>query len=60
MAVGWEPAAAGRYVQEWIDRGLLFGRALEPSAVARHVADLLAAQEAVPVSSITPRFASGD
>ena len=60
MAVGWEPAAASRYIEEWIKRGLLFGRTLEPSVVARHVADLLASREAVPVSSITPRFAGED
>jgi NAD(P)-dependent dehydrogenase (short-subunit alcohol dehydrogenase family) len=56
MALGWDPVAGGEYVQEWIAKGLLFGRAMEPEVVGRHVADLLAARESVPVSSITPRF----
>ncbi len=60
MAAEWEPAAARRHIEEWVGRGLLFGRTMEPSVVAQHVADLLASGEAVPVSSITPRFAVDD
>jgi len=44
-------------VQRWVGEGRLFGRVMEPAAVGRHVADLLATTEAVPVSRITPRYA---
>jgi NAD(P)-dependent dehydrogenase (short-subunit alcohol dehydrogenase family) len=56
MGRGWEPEAGGRVVREWIGRGLMFGRAMEPEAVARHVADLLACDEVVAVSRIVPRY----
>ena len=56
MAVDWDPAAGARHLQQWVERGYLFGRAMEPEAVGRHVADLLCTDEAIPVSSITPRY----
>ncbi|MBW2275482.1 MAG: SDR family oxidoreductase [Deltaproteobacteria bacterium] len=56
MACEWDPAAGGYYVREWMDRGLLFGRSMLPESVARHVVTLLASDEAVPESTITPRF----
>jgi NAD(P)-dependent dehydrogenase (short-subunit alcohol dehydrogenase family) len=59
MAGDWDPAAGGDYVREWIDRGFLFGRSMLPESVAHHVATLLASDEAVPESTITPRFPEG-
>jgi NAD(P)-dependent dehydrogenase (short-subunit alcohol dehydrogenase family) len=60
MASDWDMTAGGPYVQEWIERGYMFGRAMVPDAVARHIVDLLAADEAIPVSTIVPRFAEQD
>jgi NAD(P)-dependent dehydrogenase (short-subunit alcohol dehydrogenase family) len=57
MAVEWDPAEGGEYVREWIDRGLMFGRSMLPESVARHILSLLASDEAIPQSTITPRFA---
>ena len=34
----------------------MFGRAMVPESVGRHLADLLASEEAVPVSSVVPRY----
>ncbi len=56
MGVGWDPDRGGDQVREWIDRGLMFGRAMLPESVGRHLADLLASEEAVPVSSVVPRY----
>ena len=56
MARDWDPEQTGEYVREWVEKGYLFGRAMEPLQVAQHLVDLLASREAVPVSSITPRF----
>lgn len=58
MAAGWDPAAGAEHVGRWVSEGRLFGRAMEPETVGRHVADLLASSETVPVSSITPRYAA--
>ncbi len=55
MASGWSEEA-GRYAGEWVKRGLLFGRTMEPETIARHVVDLLACSETVAFSSIVPRF----
>jgi NAD(P)-dependent dehydrogenase (short-subunit alcohol dehydrogenase family) len=52
--------AIGPFVQEWIARGLMFGRGMQPETVARHVADLLACEEAVSESRLVPRFAVED
>jgi NAD(P)-dependent dehydrogenase (short-subunit alcohol dehydrogenase family) len=60
MAADWDMTAGGPYVQEWIERGYMFGRAMVPDSVARHIADLLAADEAIPTSTIVPRFAEQD
>jgi NAD(P)-dependent dehydrogenase (short-subunit alcohol dehydrogenase family) len=57
MAASWDPAAIGDQVGRWVSEGRMFGRVMEPEAIGRHVADLLAGSESVPVSSITPRYA---
>jgi hypothetical protein len=57
MAADWDMTVGGGYVNDWVDRGYMFGRAMEPEVVGRHIADLLAAEEAIPVSTIVPRFA---
>lgn len=56
MAAGWDMTTGGEYVQEWIAKGFMFGRAMVPHDVALHVVDLLASREAVPVSTIVPHF----
>lgn len=56
FAAEWNMEAGGEYVREWISRGYLFGRAMDPAAVARHVVDLLATDEAIPQSTLVPRF----
>jgi NAD(P)-dependent dehydrogenase (short-subunit alcohol dehydrogenase family) len=56
MGASWDPDRGGDQVREWIDRGLMFGRAMAPESVGRHLADLLASEEAVPVSSVVPRY----
>jgi NAD(P)-dependent dehydrogenase (short-subunit alcohol dehydrogenase family) len=56
MARDWDPEKTGEFAREWSENGFLFGRAMEPADVAEHLIDLLASREAVPVSSITPRF----
>jgi len=48
--------AIAPYVREWIARGLMFGRGMQPETVGRHVADLLACEEAVSESRIVPRY----
>lgn len=56
FASEWDMTEGGPFVQEWVARGYLFGRTMLPEAVAHHVVDLLAATEAVPTSTIVPRF----
>lgn len=56
MARDWDAGKTGAFAREWAENGFLFGRAMEPGQVADHLVDLLACREAVPVSSITPRF----
>jgi NAD(P)-dependent dehydrogenase (short-subunit alcohol dehydrogenase family) len=56
IASGWDPEAAALYLDQWNRRGLLFGRTLDANDVAQHLVDLLAMREAVPVSSVTPRY----
>ena len=58
MASAWDPTAIGGHVGRWVSEGRMFGRVMEPHAIGRHVADLLASSEAVPVSTITPRYAA--
>lgn len=56
LARDWDSDKAGVFAPEWVEKGYLFGRAMEPAQVAEHLVDLLTRREAVPVSSITPRF----
>lgn len=56
MATEWDAEVAGKFVGEWVAKGFLFGRAMTPEDVALHVSDLLAGREAVPVSTIVPRY----
>ncbi len=56
MGRDWDPERGGPQVREWIQRGLLFGRAMDPASVGRHLADLLASEETVAVSRIVPRY----
>ncbi len=58
MALDWDMAVLGEKIGRWVSEGRMFGRVMEPEAIGRHVADLLANSESVPVSSITPRFAA--
>ncbi len=58
IGLGWDPATGGEHVGRWVNEGRMFGRIMEPEVIGRHVADLLAGSEAVPVSSITPRYAA--
>jgi NAD(P)-dependent dehydrogenase (short-subunit alcohol dehydrogenase family) len=55
MASDWGEAA-GSFIGEWVEKGYLFGRTMTPEVVAHHIADLLASREAVPVSTIVPRY----
>lgn len=55
FAADWD-LGDGAIVREWTDRGLMFGRTMQPEAVGRHVVDLLAAEEAVAVSRLVPRY----
>jgi NAD(P)-dependent dehydrogenase (short-subunit alcohol dehydrogenase family) len=56
MASDWDPAQAARYLEQWSERGLLFGSILDAGVVADHVANVLAGTEAVPVTSVVPRY----
>ncbi len=56
MGVLWDHEQGGDQIREWIQQGVMFGRAMKPESVGRHLVDLLAAEEAVPVSSIVPRY----
>jgi NAD(P)-dependent dehydrogenase (short-subunit alcohol dehydrogenase family) len=60
MGVHWDQERGGDQIREWIQQGVMFGRAMKPESVGRHLVDLLAAEEAIPVSSIVPRFGNGD
>ena len=55
MAAEWGEAA-GDFVGEWVARGFLYGRTMEPEDVAEHVVGVLASAESVPFTSIVPRF----
>jgi NAD(P)-dependent dehydrogenase (short-subunit alcohol dehydrogenase family) len=56
MARDWNPEQTGTFAREWSENGFLFGRAMEPNDVAEHLVDLLTCQEAIPVSTITPKY----
>jgi NAD(P)-dependent dehydrogenase (short-subunit alcohol dehydrogenase family) len=55
MAAGWDPAAGGEFLREWLARGFVTGAVMAPEAVGRHVADLLASDEVVAASTVVPR-----
>lgn len=55
MSKDWDFVATGPYIREWAERGYLYGRTLIPESVARHIVDLLAEDEAIPLSTIVPR-----
>ena len=52
----WDHERGGDQIREWIQQGVMFGRAMKPESVGRHLVDVLAAEEAIPVSSIVPRY----
>lgn len=56
MAKDWDPEATGSIVREWVEKGFLYGRTMAPEDVAQHLVDLLALREAVPFSSLLPRY----
>ncbi len=56
MAAEWDADASGQHIKDWLEQGFLFGRMMVPESVARHVAQLLAGDEAVPISTIVPRY----
>ena len=56
MGADWDPELLRAYVSEWVEKGHMYGRAMVPRNVARHLVDLVAADEAIPFSSIVPRF----
>ncbi len=58
FANDWDMQSAAERVQEWGERGLMFGRAMDPGSVARHVADLLATDEHVATTRIVPFYES--
>jgi len=58
MAADWDMAAGAGVIQEWSERGYLFGRVMEGESVARYVAALLACPETVGSSRMTPRHAA--
>ena len=56
FASGWDMTQAGERIREWGDHGLMFGRAMTPASVARHVGDLLSADEHVAVTRVVPHY----
>jgi NAD(P)-dependent dehydrogenase (short-subunit alcohol dehydrogenase family) len=56
IGAGWDAERGGELIREWIAKGFMFGRAMRPESVGRHLADLLASEEAVPVSIVVPRY----
>lgn len=57
MAAEWDMTAGAEVIQEWTERGYLFGRIMEAETVARHVATLIDCPETVGSTRITPRHA---
>ncbi|MCP5056440.1 MAG: SDR family oxidoreductase [bacterium] len=53
---GWNPEETA-HVRDWLDKGLLFGRSMEPEDVAEQVVWALGTREAIPVMVIQPRRA---
>ncbi len=60
MAVGWDRGRREELVREWIEKGFMFGRSMQPEAVAAHVVDLLASEETVSESTLVPHFPEAD
>jgi NAD(P)-dependent dehydrogenase (short-subunit alcohol dehydrogenase family) len=60
MAVGWDRGRGNELVREWIEKGFMFGRSMQPAAVAAHVVDLLASEEVVSESTLVPHFPEAD
>lgn len=60
FGTGWDPEPTGNLVREWIGQGVMFGRAMEPATVGRHVIDLLASEECVATSRLVPRYLTDD
>lgn len=58
FGAGWKPQETA-HVRDWVEKGLLFGRSMEPEDVAEQVAWALATREALPVMVIQPRRALG-
>ena len=56
MASEWDSDSAGGFVGEWLAKGFLYGRTMAPEDVGHHIADLLTSREAIPVSTIVPRY----
>jgi NADP-dependent 3-hydroxy acid dehydrogenase YdfG len=57
MASEWDPSVGSQYVAQWVERGYLFGQAMLPDAVARHLVSILASEEHFDVVRLTPRYA---
>ncbi len=55
MSKNWDFDVASSYIQEWVERGYLYGRTMMPESVARHLVEQLAAEEAAPLSTFVPR-----
>ncbi len=53
---GWAPEETA-HIQDWVLKGYLFGRSMEPEAVAEQAVWALATREALPVMIIQPRRA---
>ncbi len=51
---GWKPEETA-HVRDWLEKGLLFGRSMEPEDVAEQVVWALGTREAIPVMVIQPR-----
>ena len=53
FAAGWGEQQT-RWVQEWVERGYLFGRMMEPERVAEQIARVLTSEERIPELTIVP------
>jgi NAD(P)-dependent dehydrogenase (short-subunit alcohol dehydrogenase family) len=52
-----DPSTLGSIVQHWVERDYMYGRAMDASAVAEQVVNVLASAETVRRLAITPRYA---
>ncbi|MCA9512403.1 MAG: SDR family oxidoreductase [Myxococcota bacterium] len=53
---GLDPATIGPLVQRWVAEGYMYGRVMEPEAVAEQVVNVLASRETVRRLAITPTY----